>query len=65
MGAELFHERAVTLHIEGGLFRISVQNLYEKVCDRFDARGIEILTPANLHKEFLLAATYPPSPSPR
>ena len=53
-GAELFHERVITLHSQGGLFRISVQNLFEKVCDRFAARGVEILTPANPGKEFLL-----------
>jgi hypothetical protein len=53
-GAELVHERVVTLHNQGSLFRISVQNLYEKVRDRFDVRGVEILTPANPGKEFLL-----------
>lgn len=53
-GAELFHGRAVTLHSQGGLFRISVQNLYEKVCGRFDVGGVEILTPADPGKEFLL-----------
>lgn len=53
-GAELFHRRAVTLHSQGGLFRISVQNLYEKVCGRFDVGGVEILTPADPGKEFLL-----------
>jgi len=53
-GAELFHERVITLHSQGGLFRISVQNLFEKVCDRFASRGVEILTPANPGKEFLL-----------
>jgi hypothetical protein len=53
-GAELFHERVITLHSQGALFRISVQNLFEKVCDRFAARGVEILTPANPGKEFLL-----------
>jgi hypothetical protein len=54
LGAEESQERIVTLHKQGGLFRISVQNLYEKVCDRFDARGVEILTPASADKEFLL-----------
>jgi Protein of unknown function (DUF4238) len=54
LGAEALHERLVNLHQEGGLFRLSVQRLYEKVCDRFDARGIEILTPAGANKEFLL-----------
>ena len=29
---------------EGGLFRLSVQRLFEKVCDRFDTREIQILT---------------------
>jgi hypothetical protein len=54
MGAEASQERVLTLYRQGGLFRISVQNLYEKVCDRFDLRGIEILTPASAGKEFLL-----------
>jgi hypothetical protein len=53
-GAELFHQGIVTLHSDGGLFRISVQNLFEKVCDRFAARGVEILTPANPGEEYLL-----------
>jgi hypothetical protein len=34
LGAEESQERIVTLHKQGGLFRISVQNLYEKVCDQ-------------------------------
>jgi hypothetical protein len=54
LGAEAFHEPMVTLHREGGLFRLSVQRLYEKVCDRFDSRGVEILTPASANKEFLI-----------
>jgi hypothetical protein len=45
LGAEASQERIVTLYRQGGLFRISVQNLYEKVCDRFDARGIAIAGP--------------------
>ncbi len=28
--------------------------MFEKVCDRFDAKGVEILTPASATKEFLL-----------
>jgi hypothetical protein len=47
LGAEAAHERMVTLHRRGGLFRLSVQRLYEKVCDRFDSKGIMILTPAS------------------
>jgi hypothetical protein len=54
LGAEASQERLVTLHREGGLFRLSVQRLYEKVCDRFDTKGVEILTPASATKEFLL-----------
>src|SRR5262249_25127742 len=47
-------ERLVKLHREGGLFRLSIQRLFEMVCDRFDAKGAEILTPANAPKGFLL-----------
>jgi hypothetical protein len=54
LGPEASQERIVTLYRQGGLFRISVQNLYEKVCDRFDVRGVEMLTPASTDKEFLL-----------
>jgi hypothetical protein len=54
LGAEAVLERLVNLHKEGGLFRLSVQRLYEMVCDRFDTRGIQILTPASPSKEFLL-----------
>jgi hypothetical protein len=54
LGAEASQERLITLHREGGLFRLSVQRLFEKVCDRFDAKGVEILTPATVTKEFLL-----------
>ena len=54
LGAEAVQERLVKLHKEGGLFRLSVQRLYEKVRDRFDARGVQILTPASPSKEFLL-----------
>ena len=45
------------MHKEGGLFRLSVQRLFEVVCDRFDARDIQILTPASPAKEFLLGDT--------
>ena len=54
LGAEAVQERLIKLHNEGGLFRLSVQRLFEMVCDRFDARGIQILTPASASKEFLL-----------
>lgn len=54
MGAEEALDRLVQLHKEGGLFRLSVQRLFEMVCDRFDSRGIQILTPASPSKEFLL-----------
>ncbi|GEM_PF-3951427 len=54
LGAEAVFGRLIKLHEEGGLFRLSVQRLFEKVCDRFDTRGIQILTPASASKEFLL-----------
>lgn len=54
LGAEASVERLVNLHREGGLFRLGVQRLFEKVRNRFDARGVEILTPAGPGKEFLL-----------
>ena len=54
MGAEAVMERLVRLHKEGGLFRLSAQRLFEMVRDRFDTRGIQILTPASPSKEFLL-----------
>lgn len=54
LGAEAIYGRLIKLHEEGGLFRLSVQRLFEKVCDRFDAKGVQILTPASRHKEFLL-----------
>jgi hypothetical protein len=62
MGAEESEARLVMLHKEGGLFRIIVQNIHEKVSDRFDTRGVEILTPASVGKEFL-SGDVPPSPS--
>jgi hypothetical protein len=54
IGAETAVGRLVQLHTDGGLFRLSVQRLYEMVCDRFDATGIGVITPANPSKEFLL-----------
>jgi hypothetical protein len=52
IGAEESEARVVMLHKQGGLFRIIVQNPHEKVSDRFDTRGAEILTPASVGKEF-------------
>lgn len=57
LGAEAVVERLVRLHEEGGLFRLSVQRLFEMVCDRFGVRGIQILIPASPSKEFLLGDT--------
>jgi hypothetical protein len=62
-GAEEPGARVVMLHKQGGLFRIIVQNIHEKVSDRFDTRGAGILTPASVGKEFL-SGDVPPSPSP-
>jgi hypothetical protein len=57
MGAEAILERLGQLHKDGGLFRLSVQRLFEMVRDRFDLKGIQILTPASATKEFLLGDT--------
>jgi hypothetical protein len=54
LGAEAIYGRLIKLHDEGGLFRLSVQRLFEKVCDRFDSKGVQILTPASRDAEFLL-----------
>ena len=54
LGAEAVHGRLIRLHQEGGLFRLSVQRLFERTCDRFENRGIQILSPASKVKEFLL-----------
>lgn len=54
LGAEAFYEPMMTLHRVGGMFRLSVQRLYENVCNRFDNRSVEILTPASANKEFLI-----------
>jgi hypothetical protein len=54
LGAEAAQGRLVKLHREGGLFRLSVQRLYEDVCDRFDPKGVLLLRPASASKEFLL-----------
>jgi len=53
-GAKAVYGRLIKLHEEGGLFRLSVQRLFEKVCDHFETRGIQILTPDSRDKEFLL-----------
>ena len=54
LGAEAVYGRLIQLHEEGGLFRLSVQRLFEKVCDRFETRGIQILLPGSRDKEYLL-----------
>lgn len=54
LGAEAIYDRLIKLHEEGGLFRLSVQRLFEKVCDRFDANGVQILCPDSQEEEFLL-----------
>jgi hypothetical protein len=54
IGIEKSQGRLRVMHASGGLFRLSVQRLYEKVGDRFDTRGLQVMTPANARKEFLL-----------
>ena len=54
IGAEAVQARLIRIHEQGGLFRLSVQRMFEKVCDRFDMRGVQILAPSSASKEFLL-----------
>jgi hypothetical protein len=54
IGIERSQGRLRDIHALGGLFRLSVQRLYEKVGDRFDTKGLQVMTPANARKEFLL-----------
>lgn len=62
IGIEKSQGRLRDIQASGGLFRLSVQRLYESVCDRFDNKGLEILRPANPLSEFLVgdvpAVTY-------
>jgi hypothetical protein len=63
-GAEEPGARVVMLDKQGGLFRIIVQNLHEKVPGRSGTRSAGILTPASAGKEFL-SGDVPPSPHHR
>jgi hypothetical protein len=62
IGIERSQGRLRDMYKAGGLFRLSVQRLYEKLSDRFDTAGLAILTPANPSREFLVgdvpAVTY-------
>jgi len=54
IGLEAGQERLVRLYQDGALWRLSIQRMYEAVCDRFDQRGVEVVTPASPTQEFLL-----------
>lgn len=54
LGAEAALSRLTKSADEGALFRLRVEDLFDRVCDRFAQSGVEILTPANPEKEFLL-----------
>jgi hypothetical protein len=62
IGIERSQVRLRDIQSSGGLFRLSVQRLYESVCDRFDNKGLEILRPPKAASEFLIgdvpAVTY-------
>ncbi|MGO8872141.1 MAG: DUF4238 domain-containing protein [Acidimicrobiales bacterium] len=62
IGIQKAQGRLRDIEMSGGLFRLTVERLYEKVCDRFKGRGLAILTPASPSREFLLgdvpAVTY-------
>ncbi len=54
MGAEAMLKRLSDRFNEGAMFRLRSQDLFEKMSDAFAATGLEILTPASTHSEFLL-----------
>ncbi len=54
MGAEAAMRRLRERADDGVLFRLTVQRMFEAVCDRVEIRDVEILIPANNDKEFLI-----------
>lgn len=54
MGAEVAVERLTNAVDNGVVFRLRVEDLFDKICDRFAGHGLEILTPANPDKEYVI-----------
>jgi hypothetical protein len=54
LGAEAALSRLTEGADGGALFRLVVEDLFDKVCERFAHDGLEIITPASADKEFLL-----------
>lgn len=54
MGAEAALSRLTESADEGALFRLRVEDLFDRICDRFVHNGLEILIPASQDKEFLI-----------
>jgi hypothetical protein len=54
IGVTAAQTRFRQLEEDGVLFRLSVQRLFEAVCDRFDPKGLALLSPANGNKEFVI-----------
>ena len=57
LGAEELLVRMKDIFTDGSLFRLRVQDLFETVRDRFQASGVEILTPSDPGSEFLIGDT--------
>jgi hypothetical protein len=54
-GVDLVQKRMTDLQASGGLFRLSIQRLYEKVRDEwFASMNIELVVPVSSSKEFLI-----------
>lgn len=54
-GADLLQARMAGYHASGGLFRLSIQRLFETVRDDwFDRMNLELVVPASSSKEFLV-----------
>lgn len=54
MGAEAALSRLTESADEGALFRLRVEDLFDRICDRFAHNGLEIIIPASQDKEFLI-----------
>jgi hypothetical protein len=57
LGAEELLARMKAIFTSGTLFRLRVQDLFEIVRERFQASGVEILTPADPGSEFIIGDT--------
>ena len=54
LGAEALVRQIKTRFDEGAVFRLCVEELFDKVCDRFRSYGLELNVPAEPDSEFLI-----------